>query len=269
MTEGYVEVPNGRLYVEAIGAGDPLVLIHAGIADSRQWDDQLAPFSERYHVIRYDIRGYGRSTDPDGDFAHHDDLLAVLHHVGAETANLVGVSLAGSIIIDFALAFPGRVLSLIPVATCPNGYDRWGDEIRSGWAAENAAMEAKDFARATEICLEMWVDGPQRSAGDVDPVVRQRAREMIDLNEPREGSGEELWLEPEAVGRLGEISVPTMVIVGDKDQPDMIEASRLIAREIPGATIESMPGVAHLPNMERPDEFNRLVLDFLASVPGT
>jgi pimeloyl-ACP methyl ester carboxylesterase len=173
--------------------------------------------------------------------------------------------MAGSIAIDFALAYPERVLSLTLVATGPNGYDRWGEEIRSGWAEEEAAIEAGDMERAIEINLRMWVDGPQRQPADVDPAVRSRVREMLELNLPRQGEGEAQDLEPAAINRLGDIRTPALVIVGDKDVPEIIDSSRLLAREIRGASIEEMAGVAHLPNMERPAEFNRLVLDFLAA----
>jgi len=264
MSDGTVEVPGGSLYFEQSGAGEPLVLIHAGIADSRMWDAQVGPFSRHFHVVRYDVRGFGRSTDPAGDFYHHEDLLAVLDHLSLPSAHLVAVSMAGSIAIDFALSYPQRVRSLTLVATGPNGYDRWGDVIRGQWTEEEAAIESGDIERAIEINLRMWVDGPQRASGEVDPSVRSRVREMLELNLPRQGEGEALDLEPLAITRLGDIQAQALVIVGDKDAPEIIDSSRLLARGIGGVRMEEMTGVAHVPNMERPEEFNRLVLDFLA-----
>jgi 3-oxoadipate enol-lactonase len=263
MTEGFVEVPGGNLYFEAVGAGEPLILIHAGITDSRMWDPQITPLAETFDVIRYDVRGFGRSSDPAGDFYHHEDLLALIRHLALSRTNIVAVSMAGSIAIDFALAHPGRVDKLILVATGPSGYDRWGDEIRRGWAEEEAALEAADIERAIEINLRMWVDGPRRRPADVDPSVRAQVREMLELNLPRQGEGEPQPLEPLAVHRLGEIHAPTLVIVGDQDAPEIIDSSHLLAREISGARFEMIAGVAHLPNMEQPEQFNRLVLDFL------
>jgi len=265
MTDGTIEVPGGSLYFQQTAGGDPLVLIHAGIADLRMWDAQVGPFSERFQVIRYDVRGFGRSSDPAGDFFHHEDLLAVFDYLALARAIIVAVSMAGSIAIDFTLAHPERVERLVLVATGPNGYDRWGDEIRHGWSEEAEAIEAGDMERAIEINLRMWVDGPQRTPGQVDPTMRQRVHEMLELNLPRQGEGEALDLEPLAITRLDQIKAPTLVIVGDKDAPEIIDSSRLLAREIGGARIQEMAGVAHLPNMERPEEFNRLVLDFLAS----
>ena len=107
---------------------------------------------------------------------------------------------------------------------------------------------------------------PLVSPNEVSPEVRARVHEMLAHNLPREGEGEAQELEPPAAGRLEEIAVPTLVIVGDKDSPDIIASSRLLAEGIRGARLEVMRGVAHVPNMERPDEFNRLVLEFLDSV---
>jgi pimeloyl-ACP methyl ester carboxylesterase len=266
MPELFVNVPGGRIFCETVGRGEPLILIHAGIADSRMWEPQVDPLSQKHQAIRYDVRGFGRSSDPAGDFRHYEDLLAVVDKLDIRAASLVAVSMAGSIAIDFALAYPERVRALVLVATGPNGYDRWGDEIRRGWAEENEALAAADLERAVEINLRMWVDGPRREASEVDPAVRARVREMLELNLPRDGEGEALDLEPLAIGRLHEIDRPTLVIAGDKDQPDIIDSSRLLAREIRGARMEELAGVAHVPNMEKPEEFNRLVLDFLAGV---
>jgi pimeloyl-ACP methyl ester carboxylesterase len=112
----------------------------------------------------------------------------------------------------------------------------------------------------------MWVDGPSRTPEQVDPAVRTRVREMLAHNLPREGEGEAHDLEPLAIGRLREINAPALVIVGDKDAPEIITSSRLLAAEIPDARFEMMAGVAHVPSMERPEEFNRLVIEFLDSV---
>ena len=98
------------------------------------------------------------------------------------------------------------VSALVLVATGPNGYDRWGDEIRQRWADEEAALEAGDMERAIEINLRMWVDGPARSPDEVSPRVRARVSEMLAHNLPREGEGEAQELEPPAAGRLGEIA---------------------------------------------------------------
>jgi 3-oxoadipate enol-lactonase len=266
MADGFVPVDGGQLYFAIVGEGPVLVLVHAGIADCRMWDDQMAAFSAERRVVRYDVRNFGRTSIAANDFAHHEDLHGLLRHLGVERATILGVSMGGTLTIDFALAYPQMVSALVLVGTGPNGYDRWGAEIKRQWAEESAALEAGDTDRAIEINLRMWVDGAARAPTEVEPTVRARVHEMLAHNLPREGSGESQYLEPPAAGRLDEIDVPTLVIVGDKDAPEIIASSHQLADRISGARIEVISGVAHLPNMEKPEEFNRIVLEFLDSV---
>jgi len=136
----------------------------------------------------------------------------------------------------------------------------------AGSGRKRRRQSGPDIERAVEINLRMWVDGPQRQPADVDPGVREQVRQMLELNLPRQGEDEARDLEPLAINRLGEIQAPTLVIVGSWDMPEIIDSSRMLAQEIRAARIEQMAGVVHLPNMEQPDEFNRLVLEFVASV---
>ena len=188
-------VDGGQLYYEAVGEGPVLVLVHAGIADSRMWDSQMPAFSNTHRVVRYDVRNFGLSSIAEKDFAHDEDLKALLEHLNIDQATVLGVSMGGTLTIDFALAYRHMLSALVLVATGPNGYDRWGDEIRQGWAEEEAALKAGDMERAIEINLRMWVDGPFRAPGAVDPAVRARVHEMLAHNLPREGEGEARDLE--------------------------------------------------------------------------
>ncbi len=267
MPEGYVPVPGGQLYYEERGAGPAVLLMHAGIADHTMWDAQVDHFSERYRTVRYDLRGFGRSTMPQGDFAPHEDLRALFRHLGIERAALVGVSISGGIAVDFALAFPGMIWALVPVAAGLDGYDWSGDETLARLGAdEKAALEAGDFDRAVELNVRLWADGPGRSPGQVDSAVRAKVRQMQRaIFERGDPAGEPLSLEPLAIERLEEICAPTLAVVGDQDVPAIIEITDIIAARVPGARKAVIRDAAHVPNMERPDEFNRLVLDFLAS----
>jgi pimeloyl-ACP methyl ester carboxylesterase len=117
---------------------------------------------------------------------------------------------------------------------------------------------------AVELNVELWVDGPARSAGDVDPSVREKVRRMQRaIFEKGDSAGEALSLESLAIGRLEEVRAPTLAIVGDQDVPAIIETTGIIAARVPGARKAVIHNAAHVPNMEHPDEFNRLVLDFL------
>jgi pimeloyl-ACP methyl ester carboxylesterase len=261
---GFAPSDGARLYYEISGSGEPLVLVHAGIADSRMWDGQLAAFARRYQVIRYDMRGFGRSAMVEGPFSHHEDLRALLDSLGIERAFLVGCSIGGRAIIDFALEHPERVRALVPVGSALGGFDA-GDDPPEQWEELVAAENAGDLGRVSALEVRIWVDGPYRGPDGVDSGVRDLVAEMnlIALKNEASGLGDERPLEPPAVNRLAEIQVPTLVIVGDLDRPEIIEAADLLERRIPRARRAVIPGTAHLPNMERPRGFNRVVLEFL------
>ena len=268
MPEGFASVPGGRLYYEETGGGPAVVLGHAGIADHTMWDEQVGPFSERYRVVRYDLRGFGRSSAPETDYAPHDDLQALLAHLDIDHAALVGASMSGGIAVDFALAYAEMLWALVPVAAGIDGYDWSADEsLQRFGAEEKAAVEAGEIDRAVELNVRLWVDGPGRTPDRVDHAVREKVRRMQRaIFERGEPVGQPLPLEPLAITRLENIRVPTLAIIGDQDTRALLDITDLIARRVPGARKAVIKDTAHVPNMERPQEFNRLVLDFLASV---
>lgn len=261
----HADVRGARLAFQASGAGHPVVLIHAGIADARMWDDQIAAFGARLRVVRYDARGFGRSDAPAGAFAHHEDLIGLMDALGIDRAHLVGVSMGSSTALDAAIAYPDRVSALVLVSARAGGEP--SAALREGWAKVDELLEAGDTAAANELELRMWVDGPRRTPDQVDPTVRERVREMNGALLTMDGEGmDEQKLDPPAAGRLGEIRVPTLVVVGDEDVPDVVQSAGPLVQEIPGAKRATIAGAAHLPNMEKPQEFNRLVLGFLAAI---
>ncbi len=264
VTTGFADVSGARLYYEMAGAGHPLVLTHAGIADRRMWDDQFEVFARHYKVIRWDVRGYGKSTTPRVPYSGRGDLFGLMRVLDVERAHLVGLSMGGRISIDFALEYPQMVSALIPVASGLSGYQSppnpIGDEIE-------AAIKQGDVARAVELELRRWVDGPNRTPDQVDPRVREKVRQMdTDAFAYSAEEGQYQPLDPPAIGRLGEIRVPTLIIVGDQDVPYIVDIAERLAAGIEGAKKTVISGAAHMVNMERPDEFNGIALEFLASV---
>jgi pimeloyl-ACP methyl ester carboxylesterase len=268
---GYLNLDGGKLYYEVAGAGEALALAHAGFVDSRMWDDQWEALAERYRVIRYDMRGYGRSDRLEGAVNRRDELLALLNHLGVERAHLLGCSLGGAIMIDFALEHPNRVASLIPVSAVPGGFSMQG-EPPPNLLAMMAAVQQGDLARASELQLRIWVDGLFRQPEQVNPTVRERAAVMN-----RIAVENETWavadsqnvspLNPPAAERLRDIHAPVLAIAGALDHPEILRAADVMAGEIPAARKAIIAEAAHVPSMEKPAEFNRLVLDFLNSKP--
>jgi pimeloyl-ACP methyl ester carboxylesterase len=257
-------VNGARIYYEAAGAGEPLVLVHAGIADSRMWEAQFVAFSDHYRVIRYDMRGFGRTAMVEGLYSHHEDLGGLLDFLDVGRAHLVGCSMGGGTVLDFALEYPQRVGNLILVGPAVGGFRPDFDPPRQ-WDEIVAADEAGDLERISELEVQIWVDGPQRSPDDVDSSIRDLVREMnlIALQNEASGLGEEWEPEPPAADRLPDVQAPTQLMVGDEDQPKVFAAIDLLEKELPNARKVVMPGTAHLPNMEQPERFNRIVLDFL------
>ncbi len=267
---GVVEVNGASIAYEVAGAGHPLILVHAGIADRQMWDEQFDIFAQHYRVIRYDMRGYGQTPMVAGPFAHWRDLHALLVALDISRAYLLGCSLGGSTVLDCALEYPDMAAALIIVGSAPSGYGFVGEPPLQ-LPALDAALKAGNLREAAELEVQIWVDGRQRTPDQVEPSVRDRVREMniIALGSALAELGEPEPLDPPALGRLAEISAPTLLVVGDLDEPNILAAVDQLASTIPGASRAVIPGTAHFPNMERPDEFNQVVSDFLAGLPAS
>lgn len=265
---GYADINGARLYYEIAGQGHPLVLLHFGLGDSRFWDDQFPVFAQRYRVLRYDQRGHGRSSMPADDYSFRDDLAAMLRRFAMPSAYVIGCSMGGGLAIDFTLEHPELVDALIPVAPGLSGFE-WSDEDAAVFQEIEAAVKADDLDRANELELRLWVDGPRRTPDQVSPAVREKVREMNAILFRRRDEFEAAksrQLDPPAAGRLSEIHAPTLLIIGDEDVRDLQRAADYIVEHIPSARKAVMRDVAHAPNMEKPEEFNRIVLDFLAGL---
>ena len=265
-TRGVAEVNGASLHYELAGEGRPLVLLHAGICDGRMWDGQLDAFAARRRVLRYDRRGFGRTTQSAAAFSHVEDLKALLSHLNFGRVTVVGCSQGAKVALDLALERPDAVDSLVLVAPAVSGY-AYATPPPPQFEEIERADAAGDVGRVNELELQVWVDGPRRRPGEVDRGVRELVREM-NLAALTSHAGEELAGGGGAAGRLGEVRVPTLVVVGALDTPRTLEAADALAEGIHGARLEVIKGTAHLPSMERPEEFNRLVLGFLNDSGG-
>ncbi|NIN71805.1 MAG: alpha/beta fold hydrolase [Gemmatimonadetes bacterium] len=264
---GYLDVEGARLYYEEAGQGDPVVLIHGGFLDRRMWDGQFEVLARQYRAIRYDVRAHGLSRADSVTFADHEDLHQLMAALEVRSATIIGLSMGGQIATDFALAYPEMVSALVLVGPGLSGH-MFEDELLRAYMEElTAAFETGGFSAAIEIFARYWCDGPQRESSEVDPAVREKVLTML-------AGSDERWrywnlsrqLEPPAIERLGEIDVPILAIVGGIDMPVIDGIVDLIAGQVPDAQKIVIPDVAHMVNMEKPDEFNELVLEFLASL---
>ena len=254
------------LYWEQAGEGSPVVLVHEAIGDRRMWEPQWQTFPRAHRTVRYDMRGFGDSPIGPGTYSHARDLADLLDELGLEQTSLVAGSLGGRVALEVAVDRPDRIEKLVLVN--PGGpAGEWSEETQAGWAEEEAALERGDLDAAVEVNLRMWVDGPHRSPEDVDQGVRalvaRMQRRSFELQLPVAEEAEEELLVDDLAARVSGLSVPTLVVAGELDQPDILAIGDRLAKEIPGAQHATIPDAAHAPNLEQPEEFDRLVLEFL------
>ena len=256
-------IHGARIHYERSGSGLPLVMLHAGIADSRMWEPQVAAFSEHFDVVRPDRRGFGESTLPPARWSPVADVLALMNELHLKPAHLVGCSIGGRLAIDFALDHPERISKLVLVGPGVGGAN-FGDRYPDLWKEVSDADEAHDMTALNQAEMHLWLDGPRRPRGYVAQPLRDLFLDMNgrSLQHDHESAATD-EIDPPAIGRLHEITAPTLVIVGDEDVPPIMDTIELLMKEIPHAQKAVIHDAAHLPNLEHPTEFNRLVLDFL------
>jgi pimeloyl-ACP methyl ester carboxylesterase len=265
--QGLAAVNGTRLYYEVAGEGQPLVLVHGFTLDTRMWDAQFEPLAHHYRVIRYDLRGFGKSALPTGEsYAHYDDLKALLDHLGIAQAYLLGLSLGGAITLELTLAHPEITRALILVDTV-----LWGFHWSAKQSAEDAAIWTTARQSGVQAAKDLWLDhslfGPARK----NPAVASRLAQIVS-----DYSGWHLVHsdpgrvpDPPAARRLDQIRAPTLVIVGERDLPDFRRIADTCEQQIVNARKVILPGVGHMSNMEAADKFNETVLGFLANIePG-
>jgi pimeloyl-ACP methyl ester carboxylesterase len=266
ITSGYVDSEGGKIYFECTGLGPALVFIHAGVADCRMWDPQFEALAKKFRVVRYDHRGFGKSDKPDGPYALRRDLDNVLLHLGIDEAALVGCSIGGATAIDYTIEHPERVRALVPVGSGVSGWNEWTDDAIRYWTEFMKLAKNREVDRAREMDAQLWIDGT-REAANVNPKFRERARELHRDNFSLDRfQHPEEEMKPAAISRLGEIKCPTIVLIGDSDTPELVRLADRIAKEVPGSQHVTIKNAAHLPSLEHPEEFNRLLTNFLASI---
>jgi len=267
----WIDVPGARLAAEDTGEGPVILLVHSAIVNRRSWDGVVPRLVEaRYRVIRYDMRGFGESTAEDVEFAAHEDLLAVLDHFRVDRAAIAGNSMGAVFSIDALLAAPERFVAFAWIGGGVGGWDKEpsSPEEDALFQAESDAEDAGDPDLAAELDTQIWVDGIGQPATRVDPAVRAAIKAMDrELLEPGRVFGTRQRPDPPAVDRLGSISVPTLVVIGDLDTVGTRTAADMVAEGVPGARIVHLPDVAHIIGMEAPDRLAALIVEHLAPLP--
>jgi pimeloyl-ACP methyl ester carboxylesterase len=259
---GIAEINGGKIYYEVAGSGHALVLIHGGQMDRRMWDEQFDLFSKSYRVIRYDVRGFGKSPASTNVCADEEDLAALLKYLQVDKAYIVGLSLGGRIAIDFALTHPDMIDAIVPVAPGLSGFHFSDDpNATESWRAALAG----DWQKVADLWLKSGymahaMENP-KIAGRLCQLALENAHEYLD------NPVLESMPNPPAIERLPEITTPTLIIVGNRDVADIHEICGLLFARIPHSREILIENSGHIVNMEQPELFNRSVLNFLAGLP--
>jgi 3-oxoadipate enol-lactonase len=234
-----------------------VLLLHAGIADRRMWEPQVEALAAAGHrPLASDLPGFGDAPLEPGTIAYVDHAASLLD----APATVVGCSFGGRIAIELAVARPDLVERLVLIGAGLGSWS-WSESAQAGFAEEEAAIERGELAAAAAQQARMWL------ADDAAPEVRELTEAMTlrsyEQQLPMEGHVKAVWPDEPVETRLGEIGAPTLVVVGTEDLDDIKSMAEKLAAEIPGARLATIEGAGHLPSLERPDELNALLLEFL------
>ena len=244
------------LFYEVSGSGEPLVFVHAFSVDRRMWEPQVAAFQGRFKVVRYDLRGHGKSVPPTEPYTGYDDLRGIVDTLGIDRATLIGLSAGSELAINFAIAHPERVARLVLAAPGLGGYAApplpWFKPVMEAASAGDPDRAAKLWAETPIMALR----SNTAATATVTSLVMSNSR---------------LWtyrrteqpLSPPAVTRLSGITCPVLIVVGDADLPHIKDIAKLLAGGIAKAKLVSIPGAGHIVNLDAPGPFNEAVAAFL------
>jgi 3-oxoadipate enol-lactonase len=241
------------LWYDLAGAGSDICLLHSGLSDSRSWEPVLPALASTHRVLRYDARGFGRSPVPTDPWDRTEDALAVLDAAGIERAHVIGNSMGATVSRALAILYPARVRSLTLVGPGLAIEEAPPEESQRLLEAWRQALSRGDVEAAVAVARGAWIVGSGQEA---------RLRELL-LRQGR-AAPEALRLPP-AASELERIAVPVLVLAGDRDDPTVLRSSEVIAGRT-GAALRLVAGARHHPQEDAPEEFARLVLEFLEEV---
>ncbi|MEU9352037.1 alpha/beta hydrolase [Streptomyces griseoloalbus] len=258
---------DGDLAYLDTGSGDPVVLLHSGYVDHRVWDAQIPALAAHHRVIAPDVRGHGFSANATEPFRWADDLAGLLRHLDAGPAVLVGLSMGGVIATDTVLEHPALVRAVVTCGAVTGDFrstDPWHQEIQAEIARALAAGDVEAWLKA----FLRVVPGPHRTADDIAPDILRRLREMALHTISKHTPDEKNWLVPVtgSFERAPKIEVPVLAVNGTLEPDDVHAAAERLAEAVPHGRAVTVDGTGHYPNMERPELFNRILLDFLRAL---
>jgi pimeloyl-ACP methyl ester carboxylesterase len=257
----------GRLAYRDVGDGPLVVLLHGGFLDHRQWNAQLATLPDRYRVIAPDARGHGDSTNAESTFRHTDDIAALICHVDAGPAVLIGVSMGAANATDTALEHPGLVRALVV-----SGAGTSEPEFKDGWTHDVLARTMSTlYAGDIPGALAAWGSftvGPNRTRTDLDPAIPALVDEMTLKTWSKHTAEEPDWSThaEDTWARAAKLDIPVLAVIGGADSDDHRGMAARLADTVAGARKVTIADAAHYPNMEHPAEFDAIVSEFIGGL---
>ena len=245
------------------GSGPAVVLLHAGIADRTMWSEHLEPLAQAgYRAVAMDLSGFGEAAVSSGEQAPWIDVLATMDSLGIHEALLVGNSFGGAVALRMTVVAPERVTALALISAPAPGFDA-SPELEAAWAAEERALERGDVDAAVAAVVETWTlpDAPAQLRDRVAEMQRRSYEQQADAEAVSQAM-DPLEEDPDALTRL---QIPVLVLAGEHDKPEFRDGARALAERLPGARLELLAGAGHLAPLETPEEFRRLLLEFLAA----
>ena len=257
--QGFIPINDGTLYYEKKGTGPPLVFLHGVFLDHRMWQQQIDYFSKSYTCIILDLRGFGRSSLPTNTpYSFHEDIKILLDSLHIDVPVVfVALSMGGKAAINFSLAYPEKTKALVLADAAIDGYSF------KDFKLEPLVQEAQQ--NGITMAKQLFLENPIFSTSKTNDTVFSRLREMIfsysgwqwTHKNPIQG------LNPPAIAQLTRIKIPVLIITGEKDLWDFQQIAAILHKGITQSLKKEITGSGHMCNMEKPDEFNHIVSEFL------
>lgn len=254
-TKGKVECAGNSLYYEVVGEGHPIAFLHDGLLHRVAFDNLVDAFKDSYTLVRFDRPGYGNSPPPSVSFSHVLTVDDLLSKMGIQACVLVGGSAGGRIAIDYALTRPEKVSALILVGAALSGFEFTDHMFYRGWR--------NVLGNSPEEMIEFWYQDPWLIANE-NIEAKQIFRDTLRSSPNNlEHYSVEVLDDYEAIDRLSEIDAPTLIVIGESDIADNHAISGILHNGIPDSRREIVTGSGHLVYLEKPDEFTKLMVEFL------
>lgn len=260
MKNGYAEFGNAKIYYEVRGDGEPLILVNGNGLDLEMWNPQIEVLAREFRIIRYDLRGIGKSSAPDETFSHSEDIYNLLKFLGVEKAHVVALSFGGAFAIDFAFEHSETVKSLTLAAAITSDFR---DEYLEGLCSLSQIAKEKGTAEAIETLVQIPTFIAPENTKTIeetrDNFLRNARAFETDFPAIR------LWRPPQVSidEMLAAINSPVLIIVGEKDDVSIHDIADKLQDRIKNAQKITIKNAAHIINLEKPKEFNSATVDFL------